>query len=120
MLNGWAIRKQAQRAHPTMTGCERCGSTNRLQRHHPDYTQPTTIIVLCQTCHVKADMEDGSRRKRQPKACTVCGTTFTQYSHSRVKCCSKDCLSELGRRNAQKRWGTRGSSSQTSPVLPPA
>lgn len=105
MLSAAAIRKRAQRAHPTMKRCERCGATERLSRHHPDYSKPEEIVVLCSTCHPKADGEDGTRSTKKAKVCTICGGTFTNYSHSRVKTCSKPCLSEAGRRAAMKRWG---------------
>src|SRR5215213_3696754 len=113
MLSDSAIRKRAQRAHPTLTQCELCGSTQRLHRHHPDYSKPEEIQVVCIHCHPKMDMRDGTGRRKKPKDCVVCGTTFTHYSHSRVKCCSTECLSELGRRNALKRWGTRGPTNPT-------
>jgi 5-methylcytosine-specific restriction endonuclease McrA len=38
------------------------------------------------------------------KTCAVCGKDFSDYSHIRAKTCSRGCLSELGRRNARKRW----------------
>ena len=108
-----ASRKRAQRAHPTMTCCERCGSTWRLQRHHTDLQRAESVEILCQTCHVAADFEAGTRKRRAPKTCVVCESVFTEYSHSRVKTCSPACLSELGRQNARKRWGG-GTASPTS------
>jgi hypothetical protein len=31
--------------------CIRCGSTESLVRHHPDYEQPLWVLTLCQSCH---------------------------------------------------------------------
>jgi len=31
--------------------CQNCGSTVKLERHHPDYSNPAVIIPLCQKCH---------------------------------------------------------------------
>lgn len=31
--------------------CERCGSTERLHKHHPDYSRPLSIVTLCNPCH---------------------------------------------------------------------
>jgi hypothetical protein len=31
--------------------CERCGSTNPIQKHHPDYERPLTVVWLCRGCH---------------------------------------------------------------------
>jgi hypothetical protein len=118
-LSGAAIRKRAQRAHPTLTRCELCGSAERLHRHHPDYAKPEEIVVVCIHCHAKMDLRDGTRRTKKPKVCTVCGATFTNYSHSRVKTCSRPCLSEAGRRAAMKRWGG-GTSSRQSAESPTA
>jgi protein-arginine kinase activator protein McsA len=105
MLSKAAIRKRAQRAHPKMTACSICGGTDRLHRHHPDYTKPETVVIVCCQCHATLDAEDGTRTTKAPKRCETCGATFTEYSHSRVKNCSPQCLSEAGRRNALKRWG---------------
>jgi len=33
------------------TPCVHCGSTKRVQGHHPDYTKPLEVIWLCQSCH---------------------------------------------------------------------
>jgi hypothetical protein len=32
--------------------CVVCGSTEKLHRHHPDYSKPLEIITLCQECHL--------------------------------------------------------------------
>jgi hypothetical protein len=32
--------------------CERCGETNNLEAHHPDYSEPKQVQWLCRKCHV--------------------------------------------------------------------
>ena len=31
--------------------CFKCGSTEHLERHHPDYSKPLEVITLCRNCH---------------------------------------------------------------------
>ena len=31
--------------------CEKCGSTEKLHRHHPDYSKPLEIKILCEKHH---------------------------------------------------------------------
>ena len=33
--------------------CERCGSNENLQKHHPDYNKPLCVEILCRNCHTK-------------------------------------------------------------------
>jgi hypothetical protein len=33
--------------------CAVCGSATNLQRHHPDYSSPLKVIILCDKCHRK-------------------------------------------------------------------
>lgn len=33
--------------------CEKCGSVQDLQFHHPDYSKPYFVMTLCRTCHCK-------------------------------------------------------------------
>jgi hypothetical protein len=37
-----------------MKECAVCGSTNDLHRHHPDYSRPRDVVVLCRTHHGEA------------------------------------------------------------------
>jgi hypothetical protein len=49
------IRTQAKRLADKLNirlkECSACGSTNNLERHHPDYTRPHKIVILCRDCH---------------------------------------------------------------------
>lgn len=38
---------------PKKSACEKCGSRENLQKHHPDYTKPTQFQTLCKRCHLK-------------------------------------------------------------------
>lgn len=38
---------------PLAERCKQCGSTQTLHGHHPDYSQPSKIITLCDACHRK-------------------------------------------------------------------
>jgi hypothetical protein len=33
--------------------CEDCGKTEKLHRHHQDYSKPLEIKILCYDCHLK-------------------------------------------------------------------
>jgi len=99
-----SIRKQANRSIPA-TQCEKCGSTERLQRHHEDYREPMNVVILCQTCHKNHHVKNGTwgSGAKKLKVCVICGTAFT-LGHPSLKTCSKECLTVLGRNNANKRW----------------
>ena len=111
-------RRQAQRAFPDPKPCEKCGATESVQRHHPDITKPLEIVWLCQACHVAADMADGRWGKgpRPSKPCKVCGKLFTPSHSKKHNTCSRACLSEIGRRNAMKRWTGVASEPPASPA----
>ena len=36
---------------PVGSHCENCGSTENLDRHHPNYDEPLEIVTLCRSCH---------------------------------------------------------------------
>lgn len=37
-----------------MVACEVCGTTQHLCRHHPDYSKPKEVVILCGVCHKAA------------------------------------------------------------------
>ena len=38
--------------------CVICGSTINLEYHHPDYSQPLFVLVMCRECHSKLRVSD--------------------------------------------------------------
>jgi len=46
-------RKIAYDTYGTAERCEECGSTYKVEWHHPDYSKPLKVIPLCKTCHGK-------------------------------------------------------------------
>ena len=61
-LNQLAYRKdnpqvvKAQRIAskiPMQENCEKCRTSQNLQRHHADYNFPKAIVTLCQNCHAE-------------------------------------------------------------------
>src|SRR5437762_7865470 len=102
MLTPAASRKRAQRAYPLPDACAHCGITCNLQRHHPNLQDATSVVILCQRCHAAEHVRLGTWGvgAKKPKTCAVCEKEFSDYSHVRVKTCSRSCLAEMGRRNA--------------------
>ena len=39
---------------PLANHCENCGATEKLVKHHPDYSKPLEVVTLCRICHKKA------------------------------------------------------------------
>ena len=129
MLTKHASRTRSQLMYPVVPPCQECGCAERVQRHHDDYQRPEEVMFLCQNCHTKRDKVRGTwgnyrkinckaTRFKTPKTCPICGTVFINYSHSRVKTCSRECLSEMGRRNAFKRWRPEVSSTPDGEAIP--
>lgn len=46
-----AAKKKAWYYIPLGDKCEKCGSRENLERHHPDYTNPLEVQTLCRSCH---------------------------------------------------------------------
>ena len=96
------IWKAAQRAI-SATACEDCGSTRRLERHHHDYSKPLDVRVLCHRCHMREHAR--LNLPRRMKRCAICPREFLPNHSKNHKTCSRECLSEIGRRNAAKALG---------------
>jgi hypothetical protein len=47
--------------------CERCGSSDRVQIHHPDYDFPMWVEFLCWRCHWDEHSKDGALPPQTPK-----------------------------------------------------
>lgn len=73
-------RQQAKKQIPLKNKCELCGSTEWLERHHPDYNKPMEVQTLCRSCHAR------QRAQKSDKMCICpkCGSTFTARLGSRV------------------------------------
>ena len=58
------LNKAVNRCDVTLTGvCEHCGSTERVECHHDDYSQPLRFRELCKArCHPAADKACRMRR----------------------------------------------------------
>jgi hypothetical protein len=41
----------ANRYTKLKSNCEQCCSTERLERHHSDYTKPLDVTTFCKKCH---------------------------------------------------------------------
>jgi hypothetical protein len=52
-LNRQKVNAEAfARRHSSLSSqCELCGSTENLERHHPDYSEPTITVTVCRLCH---------------------------------------------------------------------
>ena len=46
-----SVRDQARYHVPLASSCELCDSTENLERHHLDYSEPLIIVTLCTSCH---------------------------------------------------------------------
>jgi len=101
-----AIRKESQRLIKLKGKfCLICGGKKHLQRHHQTM-DAQDFIIICQDCHTSIHMKDGSwgRGLKKIKDCVICGKPFVPSHSKKNVTCSRSCLSELGRRNANKRW----------------
>lgn len=59
------VRQRSRRSIPSLLNmsCQKCGATERLERHHPDHIgHPDRVEILCKHCHIKADAILNPRR----------------------------------------------------------
>ena len=57
---------KAWRKVPLEPQCELCGTTEGLERHHPDYSKPLIVTTLCRYCHKNIHI-----KKRESDECFV-------------------------------------------------
>lgn len=43
--------RNVARSLPLAESCEFCGSKERLEHHHPDYSEPYITVTACKDCH---------------------------------------------------------------------
>ena len=51
------VRIMSRYYNPVIESCTKCPSTENLQRHHEEYTDPNKFIVLCESCHKEVHNE---------------------------------------------------------------
>ena len=110
-MNGNTLRRRAQRAIPIFEDdtCDHCGGSEiRLCRHHKngnlEDNSTENIEILCLACHNKEHARMGTHRRLKPKTCPVCSEIFRPRKARSVLCGKRRCLSEYGRRAAERRW----------------
>ena len=111
----WKGLKQAQRKFK-VEKCEICGGSKTLQRHHKDGNRlnnsAENVQILCQECHKNEHMKKGTWGKGRilkNKICVICGKSFRPRRARDKICKNKECLKELGRISALKRWSSKKS-----------
>ena len=89
-----------------LSACEHCGSTSQLQRHHPDLQDAESVVILCQPCHAAEHVRLGTwgQGPKEAEDLRCLREGLRGLLAPRNKCCSRECLTELGRANARKRW----------------
>lgn len=50
------IKRKAHRSAYKIeaSACGICGSSQKVERHHPDYSKPDIVMILCHKCHLAA------------------------------------------------------------------
>lgn len=101
------IRKRSQRLISLIgKSCELCGSIEKLQRHHPNYTSEDCKIY-CQECHKTEHLKENSwgRGSKKEANCIICGKSFIPLQNKQNKLCGNpNCLKTCGKLSAKKRW----------------
>jgi hypothetical protein len=68
-----SVEDKARNKVPLKPQCELCGSTDYLERHHPDYSKPFEVQTLCRTCHAR-------QRAKQSDNCCICPDCKSTYT----------------------------------------
>ena len=54
-----AVHRAIRRGELRREACAKCGSTNLLEAHHPDYSEQLNVVWLCMDCHKRLHNEGG-------------------------------------------------------------
>ena len=126
MFHANTLMKRARKAMQVTTACQRCKADSvSLEVHHIDRDRSNNslenLMKLCEPCHRLEHIEAGDWGKGQVKAatCVICAKSFQPKRARRAKVCSPECLKEMGRISALKRWAG-GQQSPTFQGSPPA
>jgi predicted RNA-binding Zn-ribbon protein involved in translation (DUF1610 family) len=65
-------RNQAYQKVELGDKCVFCGSTEYLERHHPDYAKPLDVLTVCRSCNAKLRSLENKKPVREP--CPNCGS----------------------------------------------
>jgi len=101
-----SARKEAQKK-VSLAGqkCSRCGSTEKLNRHHRDYNRPLEVTIICRECHMRDHKEEFEKIGKDAAAkrwagkpieatCPCCGAVF-RFTRPRQKTCSRSCGNKM-------------------------
>ncbi len=75
--------------------CEVCSTTERLERHHPDYSKPLEIMTLCHRCHrgIHAKIKQGKvdQASLQNRHCLSCSKSFPKCGKKHPSIKGRNC-----------------------------
>ena len=53
ILRMGVIQQRARKNVHLKSECQYCGTAEKLERHHFDYSKPLEVITLCRLCHIR-------------------------------------------------------------------